>query len=96
MIHYGAAMAFCLAGFHGIFFQSNLAIKTAAWALFQIGLMVFLFQLASSGAPLPLTLLVEVASVTVAVTVLLGIFCVKLRRRHKTLEGDELSRRASK
>jgi multisubunit Na+/H+ antiporter MnhC subunit len=95
-IHYGAAMALCLAGFHGLFFQGNLAKKAAAWCLFQIGLMIFLFQLASSGAPLPLALCLEVAAVTVAVTVLLGVFCLKLRRRHKTLEGDELSGRVSK
>ena len=86
----------CLVGFHGVFFYGNLAKKTVAWALFQIGLIVFLYQLISSGAPLPSVLAIEVASVTLVVTVLLGGFCVNLNRRHKTLERDELTKRGSK
>ena len=96
IIHHGMAILLCLVGFHGVFFYGNLAKKTVAWALFQIGLIVFLYQLISSGAPLPSVLAIEVTSVTLVVTVLLGIFCVKLNRRHKTLEGAEIAKRGPK
>ena|SRR5579872_2744067 len=96
IIHYGAAMVLCLAGFHGVFFFGNLLKKMVAWCFFQIGLIVFLFQWAFSGAPLPAALVFEVAAVTSAVVVLLWVFCVKLRKRHKTLEGDEIAERVSK
>ena len=96
IIRHGLAIVLCLVGFHGVFFYGNLAKKTVAWALFQIGLIVFLYQMASSGAPLPSALAIEVASLTLVVTVLLGLFCVKLNRHHKTLEGSEIARRGSK
>jgi len=96
MIHHGFAIVLCVVGFHGVFFYGNLAMKTAAWALFQIGLIVFLYPIISSGVPLSVVLAIEAASITLAVSVLLGIFCAKILRRHKTLEGDEIAGRGSK
>src|SRR5260221_12034745 len=96
LFHYGMAMILCLAGFHGIFFYGSLAKKTAAWCGFQMGLILFLIQLTPSGAPLPLVLAIEVGVMTLTVTALLWIFCLKLHRRYKTLQVDEIVRRASK
>jgi hypothetical protein len=96
LIHYAFVLIFCLGGFHGIFFHGNLVKKTASWLAFQMGLIVFLFHLAPSGAPLPPALAMEVAAVALVVTVLLGVLCLRLRGRFKTLDGDLIARRVFK
>jgi multisubunit Na+/H+ antiporter MnhC subunit len=86
----------CVVGFHGLFFYRNLALKAASWCLFQIGLMVFLYQWVSFGGPLPAALIFQLAGVTLATALLLGGLCLKLWRRYKTLDGSEIARKVSK
>jgi len=83
-------------GFHGILFYDHLGRKTAGWCLFQLGLVYFLWQLVSLGSPLPVVLILLILASTIAVGTLLFVFCVKLGRRFKTLDGKEIGRRHSK
>lgn len=89
-------MILCLAGFHGIFFYGNLARKTAAWAVFQLGLIFFLVQLSSAAGPLPRVLALEAATACLSVSILLAVFCLKMWKKHKTLEGGEIAKKVSK
>jgi len=83
----------CLIGFHGLFFYDNLARKTAAWALFQVGTVLLLFQLTSAAGPVPRVLVLEAAALGFSVTLLLGVLCLKLWKKNKTLQGDEIAKR---
>jgi hypothetical protein len=94
--HYLIPLVLCTVGFHGVFYYSNLWKKTAAWCVFQLGLIVFLLQLAPIGGSFSLALVLLVAFSTLAVGATLGMFCLKLARRHKTTDGDEITRRVSK
>ena len=90
------SIIFCLAGFHGLFFYENLGRKTAAWLAFQGGLLFFFFPLISVGGPVPKVLALEAGGVGLSVFLLLGFFCLRLWKKHKTLEADEIAKRGSK
>lgn len=94
--HYIVPLAFCLAGFHGVFFYTNLLGKAASWCLFQMGLISFLFLLAPQAGPVPSALSLLISAVTFAVGIVLTVFCLKLGRRHKTLDANEIAGRGSK
>lgn len=94
--HYSVPLILCLAGFHGVLYYSSPWKKTAAWCVFQAGLVVFLLQLASPTNPLPLALAWLVLAMTVILGVLLGLFCVKVGGRPRLLEGGKPARRGSR
>ncbi|HJT24118.1 MAG TPA: hypothetical protein VJ873_06045 [bacterium] len=81
--HYFFPLLFCLIGFHGVLFYSQPRIKAAAWCAFQLGLVVFLFLLASPENPFPTTLALLILAVTLGTGVPLAAFCVKLGGRAK-------------
>jgi hypothetical protein len=89
-------LALCLAGFHGVFFYANLWRKTLGWCLFQLGLVLFLWELAPPGCSLPYVLALQILAATAGVGIFLGLFCLKLGRRYKTLDGGEIAKRVSK
>ncbi len=86
----------CVLGIHGLFFYRNLALKAGSWALFQLGLIFFLFNLASLGDPLTNVLILQTAGITLAVILLQGALCLKLWKRFKTLDGREIAGKVSK
>jgi multisubunit Na+/H+ antiporter MnhC subunit len=96
LIYFCLPLALCLAGFHGVFFYSNLGRKIFAWCLFQGGLVSFLWKLESSGSPLPFVLILLLLACTTAVTLLLTVFCLKLGKKYKTLDGGEIAGRGLK
>jgi uncharacterized membrane protein len=96
IFHFGLPLALCLIGFHGVFFYANLWLKAAGWTLFQLGLMVFLWELAPPGNPLPHVLILLVLACTFAVGILLSVFCLKISRQFKTVDGGEIAKRGLK
>jgi multisubunit Na+/H+ antiporter MnhC subunit len=96
LFHFGLPLALCLAGFHGVFFYSNLGRKALGWGLFQLGLVSFLWELQASGSPLPSVLILLILASTAAVGVLLAVFCLKLGKKYKTLDGGEIAGRGPK
>lgn len=95
-LHYFVPFLLCVAGFHGVLFYSRPWLRTAAWVAFQLGLVGFLFQLASSENPFPTALALLVLAVTVGTSVVFSAFCVKLGGRSKTAEGGKSPRRNAK
>jgi hypothetical protein len=96
ILHFCLPLVLCLIGFHGVFFYANLWRKAAGWCFFQLGLTAFLWQLEPSGVPLPTVLIILILACTVGVGILLGVFCLKLGRRYKTLDGGDIANRGSK
>ncbi len=96
VLHFSLSLAFCLIGFHGVFFYSNLGRKAVGWGLFQLGLAAFLWKLGPPGSPLPMVLIGLIVACTAGVGILLAVFCLKLERRHKTLDSREIGKRGSK
>jgi multisubunit Na+/H+ antiporter MnhC subunit len=96
LFHFCLPLALCLVGFHGVFFYSNLGRKALGWCLFQLGLVSFLLQLEPSASPLPCVLILLILACTAAVGVLLSVFCLKLGKKHKTLDGGEIAGRESR
>jgi len=94
--HYFIPFLLCLIGFHGVLFHASPWGKTGAWCSFQLGLAVFLLQLASPSNPLPLALAWLVLAVTAALGILLALFCVKWGGRPKFSEGGKTSKRGSR
>jgi multisubunit Na+/H+ antiporter MnhC subunit len=92
ILHFCLPLALCLVGFHGVFFYANLWRKAAGWGLFQLGLMVFLSELAPPGNPLPHVLILLVLACTLGVGILLAVFCLKLGKQFKTAGGGETKR----
>lgn len=90
------SLILCLAGFHGLFFYENLGRKAAAWLVFQGGMLFFFFPFISAGGPVPKVLALETGGVGLSVFLLLGFFCLRLWKKHKTLEADEIAKRGSK
>jgi hypothetical protein len=82
--HFILPLALCLAGFHGVFFYAAPWKKTASWCAFQLGLAVFLFQLASQDNSFPAALAFLVLATTLGVGIMLRAFCVKLGKRTST------------
>jgi hypothetical protein len=95
-LHYGFPLIFCLAGFHGIFFYSNLWKKTGSWCAFQAGLILFLIQLAPLGGSFPLVLALLTAASTLGVGGFLALLCMKISKRFKTTEGGEIGKKVLK
>ncbi len=96
LVHFGFSLAFCLIGFHGVFFYSNLWLKMTGWCLFQLGLMLFLAALAPPASPLPYVLILLMLVCTFAVGILLSVFCLKIGKQYKTPGGGETAKRGSK
>ena len=94
VLHFLVPLALCLAGFHGVFFYSNLVKKAAAWCVFQMGWVVFLLLTASTENAKVLAFVVS--AVLAVVGALLFAFCLKIRRRYKTLDGAEIAGRNSR
>jgi multisubunit Na+/H+ antiporter MnhC subunit len=90
------ALLLCSIGFHGLFFYADLAKKTLAWVLFQAGLVVFLLGLAPGGPMLPKVLALLVSVVTLAVGMVLALFCRKFWKQYKTLDSNEIAKRGAK
>lgn len=95
-VHYFIPFLFCLIGFHGVLFYSRPWAKTAAWCAFQLGLVAFLFKIASPENPFPTALAVLVLAVTAGTGVVLAAFCGKLGWRWKPAEGGKSPRRNPK
>jgi len=93
---YFIPLLLCLGGFHGVLFFVTPWKKAAAWCVFQMGLVVFLFQLLSPSNPLPLALAWLILAVTAALGLLLGIFCVKIGVRAKPSESARPTRRGAR
>lgn len=85
-----------LVGFHGLFFYDHLAGKTASWLLSQLGIIGFLLSFPTAAGPLPRVLALEAGAVGLALSLLMGVFCLKLWKIFKTLQGGEISKRVSK
>ena len=96
LFHFCLPLALCLVGFHGVFFYSNLGRKALGWCLFQFGLASFLWQLEPSGSPLLPALILVILASTAAVGVLMAVFCLKLGKKYKTLDGGQIAGRGNK
>lgn len=93
--HFLIPLALGLAGFHGVLFYRGPWKKTASWVLFQLGLVVFLLQLASKDNAFPMVLACATLAATVGVSVVLASFGLKWGGRVKVPEGGKTARRRS-
>lgn len=93
-LHFFIPLAFCLVGFHGALFYLGPLKKTASWCLFQLGLFVFLFQLASTTNPFPCALALVILAVTTGMAILFAAFCMKAGGRTKIENGKTARKRS--
>ncbi len=94
--HFLIPLGLCLAGFHGVLFYPAPWKKTASWCAFQLGLVVFLLQLASKTNPFPAAIALSILAVTLGTAVLFVAFGVKAGPRAPMPKIGKTPRRVSK